>query len=244
MSFGYRLTVLSCLIVVLLIGTFASAASVVAAADDGSSVAARISGTTTARGKPYVPVYHPELEIKRAPGKIVIDANLDDAGWRGAAVADNFAEHNPGDQTRPDVDTEVLVTYDEDNLYVAWICYDDPDEVRATLCQRDQIFGDDYVILALDTYGENALAYEIAANPIGIQGDLLFSIGSGEDGSYDLIFESEGKITPYGYVVEMAVPFSELRFPQVEEQVWRVEFWRNRQRATRYQYSWAAYVRQ
>jgi Domain of unknown function (DUF5916)/Carbohydrate family 9 binding domain-like len=244
MSFRYRLIFLFSILVALLAGTMAAASPAVTAADDGSSVAAQVTGNTTTRGEPYVPVYHPELDIKRVTGAIEVDGFLDDAGWRGAAVADNFAEHGPGDQTQPDVDTEVMITYDEKNLYVAWICYDDPAEVRATLCQRDGIFSDDYVILALDTYGENALAYEIAANPIGIQGDLLFSIGSGEDSSYEMIFESEGRITPYGYVVEMAVPFSELRFPQVDVQEWRVDFWRNRPRDSRYQYSWAAYDRQ
>lgn len=244
MSLRIRLLVLISVLAALSAVTAASASPGVAAADEGASVAAQVSGAVTARGKPYVPVYRPELEIKRAAGPIVVDAELDDAGWRGAAVADNFAEHNPGDQTQPEVDTEVLITYDEKNLYVAWICYDDPAEVRANLCQRDEMFSGDYVILALDTFGENALAYEIAANPLGIQGDLLFSIGAGEDGSYDMIFESEGKITPYGYVVEMAIPFAEMRFPEVDVQEWRVDFWRNRPRDSRYQYSWAAYDRQ
>ena len=78
----------------------------------------------------YVPVYHPELTIGRAPGAIEVDAHFDDPGWRGAAVANNFAEHSPGDQTKPEVDTEVKITYDENNLYIAWFCYDDPSEVR------------------------------------------------------------------------------------------------------------------
>ena len=221
----------------------ASARPPVAAHDDGGSVAAQVTGRTTARGTDYVPIYHPELEILPATGEIRIDGELDDPGWRGAAVADNFAEHNPGDQTQPEVDTEVLVTYDAKNLYVAWICYDDPNEVRATFCERDAIFGDDYVILALDPFGENAVAYEIAANPYGIQGDLFFSIGNGEDGTYEMIFESDGKLTPYGWVVEMAIPFAEMRFPDKPIQEWRVDFWRNRPRDSRFQYSWAAYDR-
>jgi hypothetical protein len=191
----------------------------------------------------YTPVYHPQLEISRATGQIKVDGELDDEGWRGAAKVDNFAEHNPGDQTQPAVDTEVLITYDDDNLYVAWICYDDPDEVRASFCERDNIFSDDYVILCLDTFGDATLAYEIASNPYGIPGDLLFSSSNGEDSSYDMIFESAGKIVDNGWVVEMAVPFTRMRFPEQEEQVWRVDFWRNRPRESRYQYSWAAYDR-
>ena len=183
------------------------------------------------------------MAISRASGEIEVDGNLDDAGWIGAAVAENFAEHSPGDQTRPDVDTRVWITYDDDNLYVAWMCYDDPGEVRASFCERDRIFDDDYVILCIDTYGDATLAYELAANPYGIPGDLLFSSAQGEDITYDMIFETSGRITDDGWVVEMAIPFMRLRFPGTEEQTWRVDFWRNRPRESRYQYSWAAYDR-
>ena len=191
----------------------------------------------------YTPVYHPKLEISPAAGEIKIDGQLQDPGWSGAAVAENFAEHNPGDQTQPDVDTRVLITYDDANLYVAWICYDNPREVRASFCERDDIFSDDYVILCLDTYGEATLAYELASNPYGIPGDLLFSSAQGEDITYDMIFDTAGRITDFGWVVEMAIPYTRLRFPGTHEQAWRVDFWRNRPREVRYQYSWAAYDR-
>jgi hypothetical protein len=191
----------------------------------------------------YTPVYHPALVISRGAGEIEVDGDLGDPGWRGAAVAENFAEHNPGDQTKPAVDTRVMITYDDANLYVAWMCYDEPGEVRATFCERDKIFSDDYVILCLDTYGDATLAYELAANPYGIPGDLLFSSAYGEDITYDMIYETAGRVTEFGWVVEMAIPFMRLRFPEREEQSWRVDFWRNRPRESRYQYSWAAYNR-
>jgi hypothetical protein len=197
----------------------------------------------TLKADTYTPVYRPTLVVSRCAGEIEIDGELNDSGWQGAAVAENFAEHNPGDQTRPDVDTKVWITYDDDNLYVAWLCYDDPGAVRASFCERDQIFSDDYVILCLDTYGDATLAYELAANPYGIPGDLLFSSALGEDISYDMIFETAGRITDFGWVVEMAVPYVRMRFPGTEEQTWRVDFWRNRPRESRYQYSWAAYDR-
>ena len=204
---------------------------------------AGLSASAAGQDKPYVPVYHPELKISRAAGPIKIDGDLSDAGWRGAAKADNFAEHDPGNQTKPAVDTEVLITYDDENLYVAWLCYDNPAEVRASFCERDKMFSGDYVILMLDTYGEATHAYEIAVNPYGIPGDLLFSSAQGEDGGYDMIFQPAGRITDDGWVAEMAVPFKSLRFPDRPEQTWRVDFWRNRPRESRFQYSWAAYNR-
>jgi hypothetical protein len=191
----------------------------------------------------FAPAYHPELKISRAAGPIKVDGDVTDPGWRGAAKASNFAEHNPGDQTKPAVDTEVLMAYDDTNLYVAWICHDDSTDVRASFCERDRIFSDDYVILLLDTYGEATHAYEISANPYGIPGDLLFSSAYGEDITYDMIYQSAGRVSNSGWVAEMAIPFASLRFPNRPEQVWRVDFWRNRPRESRYQYSWAAYNR-
>jgi hypothetical protein len=191
----------------------------------------------------YLPVFLPELTVSRASGPIRVDGVLDDAGWRGSSKATRFFEHNPGDQTKPEVDTEVLVTFDERNFYVGWVCFDDPEKIRSSFCERDNIFSDDYVILCLDTFGESSLAYEISANPHGIPGDLLFSVANGEDISYDIIYESAARITDFGWVAEMAIPFASLRFPDRDEQVWRVDFWRNRPRESRYQYSWAAYNR-
>ncbi len=190
----------------------------------------------------YVPVYHPEMTVGRTSGEIVIDGRVDDPGWASAGRAANFAEHNPGDQTQPPVDTEAWMTYDDDALYIAWICYDDPSTVRATMTERDRIWQDDYVILALDTYGDQVWAYEIASNPYGVQGDLLWSSNGGEDMGYDMVFESAGEVNGEGWIVEMRIPFTSLKFPD-DGEPWRVDFWRNHPREVRGQYSWAAYDR-
>lgn len=200
-----------------------------------------ISSMPTLAETDFVPVYHPELTISRTNGPIHIDGLLDDDGWIGAAKASNFAEHTPGDQTKPVVETQVLMTYDDDNIYVAFICYDDPAEIRASFTGRDEMFADDNVLFCLDTFGDGTTAYELVVNPYGIQGDLFY-YGS-EDIRYDFIFDTGGVITDNGWTAEMAVPFSSIRFPDNAEQVWRVDFWRNRPRGVREQYSWAAYDR-
>jgi hypothetical protein len=197
----------------------------------------------TGLAEDFIPVYNPLLHITPTDGEIILDGFVDEEAWQTAAVADNFAEHSPGDQTQPPVDTKVLVTYDTDNLYVAFICYDDPDGVRASFCKRDQIFQDDNVFVCLDPYGDGATGYEIAVNPFGIQGDLFFSANGGEDISYDMIYHTAGRVNGEGWIAELAIPFSSLRFPEREKQVWRVDFWRNRPRDVRYQMSWAAYDR-
>ncbi len=188
----------------------------------------------------FVPNQKPRLEVKRAAGTIIIDGDFTDPGWTNAAVATNFAEHSPGDNVRPPVATEVLVTYDAESFFIGFRCFDNPQTVRASMRDRDEIFSDDYIGIILDTYGDAAWAYEIFVNPFGLQGDLKMLAGGDEDLTFDLVFHSRGKITDDGWQVEVAVPFSSLRFPVKPIQEWRATFWRNRSRSSRERSTWAA----
>jgi len=196
----------------------------------------------TRRDGGFTPNVRPALVVHAASGKIVIDGDLSDGGWKGAASAGGFTEISPGDQVKPQVDTKVLITYDHDRLYVAFIAEDEPSSIRASFRARDDIFSDDFVGLILDTYDNAAWAYEIFVNPLGVQGDLRWT-PQGEDTGFDVVFDAEAKITADGYQVEMAIPFKSLRFPDEEEQDWRVSFFRVRPRDSRRQYSWATVSR-
>lgn len=187
----------------------------------------------------FVPNHRPTLTVTPRDGDITIDGNLDDAGWRRAAHADNFSETEPGDQVRPPVSTEVLVTYDRDRLYIAFIAEDSPSRIRSSLRDRDEIFDEDYVGVVIDTYDNASWAYQVYANPLGVQGDMRWT-PDGEDVGFDLVFESRGRITDDGYQVEMAIPFKSLRFPDRDEQRWRATFVRIHPRDSRRKYSWAS----
>ncbi|SYZ74481.1 conserved exported hypothetical protein [Candidatus Zixiibacteriota bacterium] len=191
----------------------------------------------------FQPVYGPSLTIPRFSGAINIDGDLSEAAWGTAGVAENFSETNPGDMIKPPVETRVLVGYDEANFYFAFIAFDNPRLVRASMRDRDDIWRDDYVGIILDTYSDAAWAYEIFINPLGIQGDLKWQQNGEEDMSFDLVFHSRGKITDSGFQVEVAVPFSSLRYPGDSIQTWKATFWRNMPRESRYQLSWSAYDR-
>jgi hypothetical protein len=100
----------------------------------------------------FIPSVKPTLHIKPLAGAIEIDGNLDDSGWTCAARAANFTETFPGDQIKPPVDTQALVTYDQTHLYIAFIAQAEPSLIRSSLRARDEIFSDDYVGVILDTY--------------------------------------------------------------------------------------------
>ncbi len=188
----------------------------------------------------FVPSYKPTLHVPKIEGKIKIDGEFSEDAWKLAAVADNFAETQPNDQTKPGVESKALIMYDDKNLYIALIAYDDPSKIRTSYSDRDAIFRDDYFGIMLDTYGDQTWGYELFVNPYGIQGDLRMTSGSGEDASFDIVWETMGKITDSGYQVEIAIPFASLRFPDKEKQTWRANFWRDHQRDLRRKYAWAA----
>lgn len=188
----------------------------------------------------FSPSFRPAVACVRTGTPPRLDGVLDDAAWRTAGRATAFTEFAPRDLGRPAVETEAYFAYDAENLYLAVVCHDDPGTVRASLCERDRIWMNDYVIFMIDTYGTQTWAYELGVNPYGIQGDLLWSTSNGEDGGYDIVFRSAGRLTETGWQAELAVPFASLRFPDRAEQTWRVNVWRNRPRASREQSCWAA----
>ena len=193
---------------------FASATCQRAQAQDDNPIQQQARGTLPATDPPagddpeveFAPLIQPSLHVMRAVGEIKLDGELDDPGWRGAARADGFSTNFPEEMGRPEVESEVLVTYDEDNLYLAFIAHDDPSSIRASLRDRDEMWSDDYFGILLDTYGDASWAVYLFANPYGVQGDTRFAVTSGEDSSYDLLYYTEGKITDTGYVIEMRVP--------------------------------------
>lgn len=112
-----------------------------------------------------------------------------------------------------------------------------PRKIRANLSERDKIFSDDYVILIIDTYGDAQKGYEIAVNPLGIQGDLLATFNN-EDINFNMIYYTAAEKNDSGWTAEMAIPFSSLSFDDVEEPVWGFNAVRTIPRESRTQNSW------
>lgn len=135
--------------------------------------------------------------------------------WEGKlSKFENFIQANPKDGAPTTYRTEAYLGYDAKNLYVIFVCFDsEPGKIRARLSRRENIYDDDLVQIMLDTFHDQRRAYSFVINPLGVQLDRLYSEGSGFDDSFDTIWDSEGKITPEGFVARMAIPFRSLRFP-------------------------------
>jgi len=163
------------------------------------------------------------FEVRPATSKIHVDGVLDEPAWADALVIPLTYEWLPGDNTPPPVKTDCLVTFDSQNLYVAFRAFDPhPSEIRAHLSDRDSALNDDTVGFYIDTFNDQRRAYEFRVNPLGVQLDATVSdVDDSEDFSYDAIWDSAGRITPDGYVVEIALPLKQIRFPRsADVQTW------------------------
>jgi len=171
--------------------------------------------------------------------KIDIDGALDEPVWLKLPRLGNFCEIEPHEKTKPSEETDVMMFYDDDNLYIGIVCYDkDMSKLRKTLTDRDRIFQDDWAGIILDAYSESKQAYELFVNPLGIQGDLMWTSPGNEDSNFDAIWFSNAKIYKDRWTIEMAVPFKSIRFPNRKNQQWRLHILRTRPRENREQYSW------
>ncbi|MBK7978446.1 MAG: carbohydrate binding family 9 domain-containing protein [Ignavibacteriae bacterium] len=180
----------------------------------------------------------PEFNITKIDKPIKINGKMDNMLWLKAEPIEIAYEFVPKDNELAKERTIVKALYDDEYLYFGFKCYDShPEKIRANLSERDKIFSDDYVILIIDTYGDAQKGYEIAVNPLGIQGDLLATFNN-EDINFNMIYYTAAEKNDSGWTAEMAIPFSSLSFDDVEEPVWGFNAVRTIPRESRTQNSW------
>ena len=191
------------------------------------------AGLTMEGGEPHKKQY----QVPKIDAKIDIDGVLDDPAWQDALKLEIKYEIYPGENIEAPVKTEVFLAYSQTTLYAGFRAYDpDPSQIRARYTDRDNIWGDDRVAIILDPFNEHNRRFSFFCNPLGIQAEIIENLAN-ELIPWDAIWSSAGKITDFGYVVEMAIPFSSLRFPRKsgdQEQVWGFDVMRTHLRDVRH----------
>ncbi len=187
-------------------------------------------------------VYHGRsgnLDVRppRIEADVEIDGKLDEEAWAGAAVLTGFSQFSPVDGVPAADSTEVLIWYSPTAIHFGIRAYEAHGGVHATLADRDRIGADDHVQILLSTFNDGRQATVLAVNPFGVQSDgALVETGSTSgngfnnavvrrevaDLSPDYIYQSKGRLTDYGYEVEIQVPFKSLRYQSAPEQSWGI----------------------
>jgi hypothetical protein len=181
------------------------------------------------------------VALPKIEAMVAVDGRLDEAAWAHAAVLNGFSLYAPADGRPAPDSTEVRVWYSSDAIYFGIRAFADPGTVAATLADRDRIGSDDNVELHLDTFHERNRAFVFIVNPLGVQADGTKSEGGGfipgsnvgpgqNDLSADFVWDSRGHVTPWGFEVEVRIPFATLRYPTSAPQTWGLQVDRHVQR--------------
>ncbi|MGH7710987.1 MAG: carbohydrate binding family 9 domain-containing protein, partial [Gemmatimonadaceae bacterium] len=161
--------------------------------------------------------------MPRLDATVSIDGALTENVWQRAAVLTGFSSYLPLDNRPAQDSTEVLIWYTATDVYFGVRAFEAHGSVHATLAARDRIDSDDYVQLLIDPFNDRRRAFVFGVNPLGAQADGMRTDGGGGtptprgqtfggnppaniDLNPDFVFESKGRLTHYGYEVEVRIP--------------------------------------
>jgi hypothetical protein len=172
-----------------------------------------------------------QLEASRATAAPVIDGVVGEQEWAGASVADRFIQYQPQRGELSPFRTEARVLYDEGHLYVAMLAWDD-EEPTAQLTRRDaKLDDDDAVIIILDSHNDRQSAYVFAANLLDTQADgRIANDGRTVDLNWDGAWQSAAGRTDFGWSIEVAIPFTSIKYQAGDDVSWGLNLGRSRRR--------------
>ncbi len=167
----------------------------------------------------------------RASPAPILDGRLDDPVWRMATPATDFRRDRPGDGLPASERTEVRVAYTSDALYIGARMYTrDPTTISRRRGRRDSFMQqNDQFQVQIDSYHDHRTVFVFGVTPAGGRNDMAAPNDSprGADSGWDPVWEVATEVDSLGWVAEMRIPFSQLRFREGERQVWGINFRRD-----------------
>lgn len=149
-----------------------------------------------------------------------IDGVLEEV-WLAADSAGGFLQLTPDFDSLTIENTTAYVLYDERNLYVAFRC-----RAREAAAVRAKMTGtNDGIRLFIDTFDDNASAYSFSVGAGGVEATYRMTNDGGWVEEWDGVWWSKARLEPWGYAVELAIPFKTLRYPKGKT-CWGIEFGR------------------
>ena len=169
-----------------------------------------------------------------------LDGLLTEAFWAEASVIDRFTQQEPVEGQPASEDTQVMVLYDAENLYVGIRALDsEPDRIVSRILQRDKVMqvdgfdqrptfaGDDAVAILFDPFDDNRNAYVFATNPNGAEFDgLLADEGKEFNVDWRGVWEVAGTRTAEGWSAEFKIPLQTIRYPNDSDRPWGFNVYR------------------
>ena len=170
------------------------------------------------------------MRATRISTPINIDGVIDEEAWEQAEPVDEFIQSKPQAGYPATEKTVVRVVYDDKKLYISAVCYDaEPHKAVVTTLEQDfDSPNSDNFGVTLDTFHDKRNAYFFQVNPRGALKDAqVFDDSRYENTAWEGVTEQKVKMYEDRWVVELAIPFTTLRFdPSSTDPAWGVNFLR------------------
>jgi len=182
-----------------------------------------------------------EFNAQRTVDEIKIDGILDEDTWENSVRLSDFTQRRPNPGKAAVRDTEVMLSYDDDAIYVAAIMYEDQDSIFNFLTNRDNVGNADFFGVAIDPFKAGLNGVGLFVTSAGVQLDYLYSNGGDErfyrnDESWNAVWLSETKIYEDRWIAEFKIPYAVLRFDSKDIQEWGINFGRRARSRNEYSY--------
>jgi hypothetical protein len=151
-----------------------------------------------------------------------IDGILDEPAWQEAPAAADFVQRQPNNGKPATFATDVRFLYDQTGLYVGATMYDpSPDSIPSQMGLRDaNSLNSDNFIFLVSPFDDGLNAFCFLVYISDIQSDFKLTSDGNDDYTWDAVWLSKARRNKTGWVVEMKIPYSAIRFPLKPVQEW------------------------
>ena len=165
------------------------------------------------------------LQALKTDQAVIIDGMLDEGIWSRAEKTSPFHRITPIDTGYAKAQTEVMVAYDEENIYMGIICYDPmPGKRPAESYRRDWSFNkNDNFFAAIDTYNDQTNGFAFGVNAVGGQWDGMQADGGKVANEWDGKWYSAVQSYEDRWVAEFRIPFKTIRYREGDTE-WGINF--------------------
>jgi len=167
--------------------------------------------------------YQTHRLISKAP---VIDGSFDEVAWEAVEWTGDFVQRDPNDGADPSQNTRFKILFDDNNLYIIIQAMDSvPGEIVRRLSRRDQDDGD-WLAVSIDSYDDKLTAFNFGVTSAGVQFDFMFVNDNGNDANWEAVYYTATKVDASGWIAEMRIPLSQLRFAKKDKHSWGLNIMR------------------
>jgi len=153
----------------------------------------------------------------------VIDGLVNEDVWDMVEWSGEFVQREPYEYQEPSQETAIKILYDDNNLYVAIRAFDtEPDKIEKRLTRRDSWEGD-WVAIGIDSYNDELTGFAFSVNAAGVKNDGMVTNDNNFDDTWDPVWYTKVSIDELGWLAEMKIPFTQLRFSKKENYTWGLE---------------------